>query len=83
MEQVHGRTCDPMGGPHWNGLFLKDLNIIPGCLAFMKLHWRGTDIQGATKHTKTATGTLCVVFQDFTKRSGMWPSTEIDTWRKH
>lgn len=67
LEQVHGKTCDPMEGPHWSSLFQKDLNIIPGCLASMQLLWRGTDTQGSTKHTMSVTGTLCDVFQDFVK----------------
>lgn len=49
LEQVDGRTCDPMEGPYWSSLFQKDVNIIPGCLASMQLLWRGTDIQGSTK----------------------------------
>jgi len=24
MEQAPGRTCDPVGDPHWSSLFLKD-----------------------------------------------------------
>lgn len=37
------------------------LNLIPGCLAFVQLHWRGTAIQGSTKHARKDTGTVCLI----------------------
>jgi len=52
------------------------LNLIPGCWAFMQLHWRGIAIQGSTKHTDT--GTLCVLFHDFNKLENWNGATHRD-----
>lgn len=44
----------------------------------MQLHWRGTATRGSTKHTKKDTGTLCVLFQDFSKLEKWHVATHRD-----